>query len=125
VISLVFALVLASGSRFFAIIYGVSGETLKMTTLVILAYAFILPFKTFNLHTVNGILRSGGDTKFALAMDLGGVWFIGLPMALFARDVLHLPLIGVVMFLLFEEIIKTAVGFFRVRSGKWINRVIE
>jgi putative MATE family efflux protein len=124
VISLVFGCILAGGSKLFPIIYGVSGETLKSTTLVILVYAFIMPFKAFNLHTVNGILRSGGDTKFALAMDIVGIWFIGLPMALLARDVLHLPLVGVAMFLMSEEIIKTTVGFFRVRSGKWINRVI-
>ncbi|MDR0304616.1 MAG: MATE family efflux transporter [Chitinispirillales bacterium] len=125
VISVVFAVLLAAGNKLFPIIYGVESETLEITSLVILVYAFILPFKTFNLHTVNGILRSGGDTKFALALDIGGIWFVGLPMALLARDVLHLPLIGVVIFLLSEEIIKTVIGFFRVRHGKWINRVIE
>jgi len=123
-VSIGFGLILFATSWVFPRFYGVEAGTLDMTIFVLWAYAFILPFKTFNLHTVNGILRSGGDTKYALAMDIGGIWFIGLPMALFARDVLHLPLIGVVIFLLSEEIIKTAVGFFRVRSGKWINRVI-
>lgn len=124
IISISFGIILASLSGIFPRLYGVELDTLEMTTLVVLAYAFIMPFKSFNLHTVNGILRSGGDTKFALAMDIGGIWFIGLPMALFARDILHLPLIGVVAFLLFEEIVKTIVGYFRVRSGRWINRVI-
>jgi Na+-driven multidrug efflux pump len=117
-------LILCSMSGIFPQIYGVEADTLEMTTLVLLAYAFALPFKTFNLHTVNGILRSGGDTKYALVMDIGGIWLVGLPMALLARDVLHLPLIGVVIFLLSEEVLKAVVGFFRVRSKKWINRVI-
>jgi putative MATE family efflux protein len=100
VVSVCLGIIMVFGANLFPMFYGVEGETLKMTTQVLLAYAFILPFKSFNLHTVNGILRSGGDTKFALAMDIGGIWFLGLPMALFARDILHLPLIGVVIFLL-------------------------
>ncbi|MCL1945871.1 MAG: MATE family efflux transporter [Chitinivibrionia bacterium] len=124
-ISVVLGIILACGSGVMPKVYGLDGETLRVATLIILIYAVILPFRTFNLHTVNGILRSGGDTKFGLAMDIGGVWLIGLPMALFAKNVLGLPLTGVLMFALSEEIIKTIVGFWRVKSGKWINRVIE
>jgi putative MATE family efflux protein len=123
-VSIFFGLILFSVSSLFPRLYGVEADTLQMTISVLWVYAFILTFKSFNLHTVNGILRSGGDTKYALIMDIGGIWLIGLPMALFARDVLGLPLIGVVCFLLFEEIIKAIVGFFRVKSSKWINRVI-
>ena len=123
-ISACFGLVLFAGSWLFPRIYGVEADTLEMTTLVLWVYAFILPFKCFNLHTVNGILRSGGDTKFGFIMDICGIWLIGLPMALLARDVLGLPLVGVVIFLMSEEVVKAAVGYFRVRSGKWANRVI-
>jgi len=123
-VSICFALILFAGSWTFPRIYGVEADTLRMTTIVLWAYAFIMPFKCFNYHTVCGILRSGGDTKFALAADIGGIWLIGLPMALLARDILGLPLIGVVMFLLSEEIIKSVITYHRVKSGKWINRVI-
>jgi len=118
--------IMACGSGVFPAIYqhGMEAETLRLATVILIVYAVILPFRTFNLHTVNGILRSGGDTKFGFALDIGGVWLIGVPMALFARFVLGLPLEWVIIFALSEEVIKTAIGFWRVRSGKWINRVI-
>jgi len=122
--SVVLGILMALGSSVFPMIYGLHGETLRTATIILIIYAIALPFRSFNLHTVNGILRSGGDTKFGMAMDLVGVWLIGLPMALFANQVLGLPLIWVLIFALSEEPIKAAVGFWRVRKGKWINRVI-
>jgi len=123
-VSVFLGIIMALGSSVFPLIYGLEGETLRIAAVILLVYAVILPFRSFNLHTVNGILRSGGDTKFAFLLDFVGVWAIGLPMALFAYQVLDLSIVGVLIFALSEEPIKAFAGFLRVRRGKWINRVI-
>ena len=37
--------------------------------------------RVFNLMMIVGVLRGGGDTKFAMTMEIISVWLIGVPMA--------------------------------------------
>lgn len=104
--------------------FSLDGATAKMTTAVIISFVLVFPFKIFNMHCVNGVLRSGGDTRYAMFMDLGCVWLIGIPFALVGAYALHLPIQWLYLLVASEEIIKSAVGFFRVKSGKWATRVI-
>lgn len=47
----------------------------------LLVFILYLPFRMFNLVNIVGILRSGGDTKAALMLDVTGVWCVGIPLA--------------------------------------------
>ena len=38
-----------------------------------------------------GVLRGGGDTKFAMLLEIGSVWLIGVPMAFISTVILKLP----------------------------------
>jgi len=81
--------------------------------------------KVFNLLMIVGVLRSGGDTKFSMLLEVAGVWGIGVPMAFFTVLVLKMPVYLVVFFICFEEVFKSVFGLARLKSGKWINNVIE
>ena len=75
---------------------------------------------------VVGILRSGGDTKFSLAIDVGPMWFIGIPLALLGAFVLDLPVYTVVMMVLVgDEFTKFLLGMWRFRSGLWLRNVVQ
>jgi putative MATE family efflux protein len=89
---------------------------------------FILLFSLFWIKTINiilnmGIFKAGGDTKFSMYVDVGGVWFIGVPAAYLAAFVLELPIAWVIGFTFIEEIIKIIIGISRFISGKWINNL--
>lgn len=79
--------------------------------------------RTFNFICIIGILRSGGDTKFSLFIDLGGVWLVGLPMAILSGLFLHLPIYFVYALVSLEEIFKLIFGAPRIASKKWINNL--
>lgn len=51
----------------------------------LIVFACYMPFKMFNYVNIVGVLRSGGDTRMCLFIDISGVWLIGIPMAFF-RD---------------------------------------
>lgn len=90
-------------------------------------YAFLgfLFFKVFNLVNIVGILRSGGDTKAALFLDMTGVWLIGIPMAFLGGLVFKLPVAVVYALVFTEEIYKMILGFIRYRKKKWLKNIVS
>lgn len=81
--------------------------------------------RVFNLMMIVGILRGGGDTKFAMFAEIGIVWLVGVPLGLFGSIVLKLSVVYVVWMIMTEELVKSVVGFFRLKSGKWVHNVIH
>ena len=82
-----------------------------------------LSIRVTNMIMIAGILRSGGDTWFAMVLDICTVWLVGIPMALLGTFVFHLPVYWVVTMVLADEITKFVGGLYRFRSRKWINNL--
>lgn len=100
-------------------------EMQQIISILIICTAITLPFKAINIHGVNGLMRSGGDTHFSMFTDIGCLWLIGIPIAIVTGVVLKLPVYSVYLFISLEEVIKSVIILRRIRSGKWIRRVIE
>ena len=90
-------------------------------------YVFIafLYFRGFNFINVVGVLRSGGDTKVCLILDVSGVWLIGVPLAYLGGIVLELPIYWVYAMVSVEELYKLIVGSIRYKQKKWCRNLIE
>lgn len=91
---------------------------------ILLVMSLVMWAKSTNIIFHMGILKAGGDTVFSMIVDVGGVWLIGVPIALFAGFVLKLPVNLIVACLTIEEITKMLVAFARYRSGRWLNRLV-
>lgn len=87
-------------------------------------FVFYLPFRMFNLITIVGVLRSGGDTKVALALDVTGVWLVGIPMAIIGGLVFKLPIYFVYAMITFEEFYKFVLGFRRYKKKIWVKNIV-
>jgi putative MATE family efflux protein len=131
-LSLAIALGLAFGAAIFATsrvilgAYNISPEAKLDAQGVMTVMACALWLKAANLLIVVGILRSGGDTKYGLAVDIGPMWTIGIPLALLGAFVLDLPVYTVVMMVLVgDELTKFFLGMSRFRSGRWLRNVVE
>jgi Na+-driven multidrug efflux pump len=72
-----------------------------------------------------GMLRSGGDTRYALIVEMLTMWGVGVPLAFFGAFVLHLPVYWVYMIILMDELTKFIIGLVRVFSGKWIHNLVK
>lgn len=81
--------------------------------------------KTYNFTAIVGILRNGGDTLFCLLIDFVSVWFVGVPLAFISAVYLKLPIYFVFGFVYSEELVKFLFCYFRIKSNKWANRIIE
>lgn len=100
-------------------LYDFDAATNSMLANTITVYAIYMLPKMFTYVLFCGILRSGGDTRFCMMLDLMGVWIIGVPLAFLGVLVLKLPLHLVVAMVFFEEWVKLVLHPFglKVKNG--------
>jgi putative MATE family efflux protein len=85
--------------------------------------AFLAPIKACNNNVIVGILRSGGDTKYSMYLEMGSVWLVGVPLAFLGSMVFNLTLPQIYLLVGCEEITKLIFGTIRLKSGKWYNNL--
>lgn len=85
--------------------------------------AFLAPIKATNTNIVVGVLRSGGDTKYSMFLEMGSVWLVGVPFAFLGSMVFNLSLPQIYLLVGCEEITKFIFGTLRIKSGKWYNNL--
>jgi len=105
--------------------YNVSEEVYTYSKILLIMFAGYMPFKVFNMINIVGILRSGGDTKAGLFLELSGIWLIGVPLALFTGFVMHWSVYYVYFFANTEEIFKAILGIKRLLSKKWLKNLVS
>ena len=104
-------------------IYRVDGAVKAMTRQILLAYAIIAPCKVLNMILGGGILRSGGRTKYIMAIDMAGTWCLGVPLGLLSAFVWKLPIPYVYFLLSLEEGFRLAVSLAVFRRRSWMDRL--
>lgn len=113
--------ILAIAAPYVSVVFAVSDLTAQYATTFLFIIAATFPFKAITLVQMVGVFRGGGDTRFALLVDLLGVWGVGVPLTFLTGLVLRWP-VGVVFFISgSEEIVKAVVGVIRTHSGRWLN----
>jgi len=121
VVALLLGCLLIPISAWVPLLFNVSQSVRHMTRQVLLLHAIFLPFDVFNWQLIVGILRSGGDTRYSMFLEIGTMWGYGVPLAFISGLVLHQP-IGLVFILIrSEEVVKFVIGLFRLISKKWIR----
>lgn len=91
---------------------------------VLLVFAITMPIRMLNALIIVSILRSGGDTRAALFLDVSSVWLIGIPMAVLGGLVWKLPIYYVYAMISLEEVYKLSLGFLRYRKKQWIRNIV-
>jgi len=106
-------------------LYDLSPKGTFNVRMLMLMMACTLWIRMFNFSTFIGALRAGGDTRFALFMEMGSIWLIGVPAAYVCAFVLHLPVYYVYLMVALEEVAKAFVSSWRFRSRKWIHDLVN
>lgn len=85
---------------------------------------FMLP-KMLTYMIIVGVLRSGGDTRYCMFLDLFFIWLVGIPLAFISVLVMDWPIHLVLAAVFSEEIIKILVVSKRIKSKKWLNNLVS
>src|SRR6202162_2680019 len=93
---LLFSLLLFGSSFLVAFIYpNVGNDVLHFTFWGIIIVACVQPAKVLNSILGNGILPSGGDTKYVLLAHAAGSYGLGVPVAILSGFILRLSVWGI------------------------------
>ena len=118
------ALVMIGVGGFFPDIYETEESIKALARTFIAISAVIMPICAF-CHCSYFVLRSGGKTIITFLFDSVYTWVIVIPVATILAK--HTTLGIALVFFLVQglEFIKAIIGFFMVKSGVWLNNIVD
>lgn len=110
--------------RYFPAIYKTEDSIKELAKIFILISALVMPLCAFS-HCAYFTLRSGGKTGITFLFDSVYTWVLIIPFAYVLANYTFLSIQLVFFLVQFTEMIKVAIGFFMVRSGTWIQNIVD
>lgn len=101
-------------------LYCVDDSVKELGKILLIVFALYAPVKVENMILGGGIIRSGGNTKIIMIIDIVGTWCIGIPLCLVAAYVFNWGIVGVYTLLTTEEIFRLVVSPVIFRKRKWM-----
>ena len=101
-------------------LYRVDGSVKELGKVLLIVFALYAPVKVENMILGGGIIRSGGNTKIIMVIDIVGTWCIGIPLCLLAAYVFKWGIVGVYTLLTTEEIFRLIVSLIIFKRRKWM-----
>lgn len=105
-------------------VFTVSDSLAPDITKIFIIMGILMALKSFNVLLVIGILRSGGDTKYALFLELGCMWLVSIPLT-FIAALKGAPIYVLVLLTYSEELVKFIFGMPRALSKKWAANIVK
>ncbi|MGL4797236.1 MAG: MATE family efflux transporter [Paraclostridium sp.] len=105
-------------------IFSVSDALVPDIVKIFAIMGLFMGLKSFNTLIIIGVLRSGGDTKYSLFLELGCMWLVSLPLT-FIFAIKGAPIYILVLLTYSEEIVKFIFGVPRALSKKWAANIVK
>lgn len=105
--------------------FNITDATRVLGMNILAALAAVMWLRTSNFVLIIGMLRSGGDTRFAWLMDVISLWGVGVPLVLLGAFVLRLPVYYVYLLVMLEEVLKFTLSIWRFRTRRWIHDLVS
>lgn len=101
-------------------LYRVNHSVKELGKILLIIFALYAPVKVENMILGGGIIRSGGNTKIIMEIDIVGTWCIGIPLCLLAAYIFKCDIVGVYTLLTTEEIFRLVVSLIIFKRRKWM-----
>ncbi|MBR2742845.1 MAG: MATE family efflux transporter [Clostridia bacterium] len=106
-------------------LFNLMPESVDTALLLMNIFAGFFTLRALSYTSCIGVLRSGGDSRFCLLVDLIGIWGFGVPLAAFLGLVLKLPVWVVFITVNAEDTLKFIPYILRYRSKRWIRNLTK
>ena len=104
--------------------YDASEYTRELASSMLLIVACTMPIFAF-AHAVYFTLRSGGKTLLTFIFDCGFTWGVTIPFAYITAHHTSMGIIPLYLCVQLLDLTKCIVGYFLIKKGIWINRIIS
>lgn len=105
-------------------IYKTEESIKELAKVFIYISALVMPLCAFS-HCTYFTLRSGGKTGITFIFDSVYTWVLMIPFAYVLANHTILTITLVFFLVQFTEIIKVIIGFFMVKSGIWVQNIVN
>ena len=95
----------------------------RIAQYMLYAASAYLTVKVMNMVICQGVLESGGDTKFILINNIIGPICIGIPLAFLSFYVLHLPIYWMFSLVSLEEVVRLINCYVKYRKNDWAHNI--
>lgn len=123
--SIIVGIIVSALSGWYVQLYNVGADTKQVTIYILYAYSLVLCGKVINMVLGGGVLRSGGQTKYIMYIDMVGTWLIGVPLGYITAYVLKLPIYYVYFILSMEEYVRVLLEAYLFKSKRWMKNLAE
>ena len=90
---------------------------------ILIAFVVVLPVKVLNMILGGGIVRSGGQTRTMMIIELLGTWGFGVPLALLGAYVWKLSIPLVYFILSMEECVRLLLTWIVFVRKNWMKKL--
>ncbi len=119
-----FGLMLFFAAPYIPRLYKTEPEVMKLASEFLRVSSCMMPFYAFT-HACYFTLRSGGQTKITMLFDSCYVWCVCIPVAFVLSRFTSMPILPLFIICCSLELVKCALGFFFVRSEKWVVNIVK
>ncbi|MDF2699299.1 MAG: family efflux transporter [Haloplasmataceae bacterium] len=105
--------------------HNLSLDVIRDTKALLFVFAFFMPVKLLAATFIVGILRSGGDTVFALIVEISCLWGYAVPIAFILVNFTTLSLPIIYSIICIEEVLKDIICFIRYKKGNYLHNLIH
>lgn len=125
ILTLIISVILAIISNLYLSVYNISDVVFDISHKLILVSALFLCVRVLNMVIGQGIIQSGGNTRYILFLDIIGMWCVGVPVAFISAMLLHFPIYWVYFVISLEEVVRLILGLRKVMKGDWAQNLVE
>lgn len=104
-------------------LYAISPQTYQLSSRFILILCLTILGTAYQVPSLCGIVRGGGNTRFDLFCTMIATWIFSIPIAVTAAFVLHLSPVVVFFFLKWDQLLKCIPAVIKVNRFTWIREV--
>jgi len=104
-------------------LYQIEPEVREYVRNILIILGLAIWVRGSNYTLVVGIMRAGGDTRVSALIDVSTVWLVGIPMALAGAYLFHLPIWGVYLMVMADEVTKYLFCLRRFFTRRWIHNL--
>lgn len=104
-------------------IYNMNATALQLADQLIILMCFVMIGMSYQMPVSMGIIRGGGDAKFAARMNMICTWAIVIPLSFMAAFWWKLPVVWVVLVVQSDQLFKCIPVFIKFRKYNWITKL--
>ena len=104
-------------------LYNITPATKDLAAQFLTIMAFTSFGMSYQMPTLTGIVRGGGDTRFVMINDLISIWGIVIPFSLLAAFVFNWPPVAVMICLQSDQVFKCIPAAIKVNRFNWIKQL--